>query len=215
MLRTACALHTYTAYRYTPRQPLSHTTSLHTPQAYLVETNTMADATIKGMRQAGRGGNRLIAGGVATVAAGLGLFWYTQKANQTRKENSANPGAVPTWEYRLNQEQDQPSNPQQQYVQRTASADFPGTKPESIPTRSPSDGKSSTDKFSSTKDQSEGKQGQDAQPAPQREKEAGKGEIASKKQGGLNSIRSVMGRESGELGFRNGAARSMYDLKRY
>lgn len=39
---------------------------------------------------------QVLVGGVAAVTAGLGLFWYAQQTNQTRKETSSHPGATST-----------------------------------------------------------------------------------------------------------------------
>lgn len=41
-------------------------------------------------------GVQLLFGGVAAVTAGLGVFWYAQKASQHKKETNPNPGAIPT-----------------------------------------------------------------------------------------------------------------------
>ncbi|KAI0716646.1 hypothetical protein C8Q76DRAFT_794915 [Earliella scabrosa] len=146
----------------------------------------MADAA-KGMHKAARGGNKLIAGGVAAVAAGFGLFWYAQKSYQTKKETSSHPGAVPTWEYRLAQQPVEPSNPpQQEPTKRSVSKEDVPSGPKSVPTTGNTDQRESKGSayLSSTQGKSTDEGKQDAEPTAQREKEAGTGEIASKKQGG-------------------------------
>ncbi|KDQ58653.1 hypothetical protein JAAARDRAFT_206524 [Jaapia argillacea MUCL 33604] len=50
-------------------------------------------------------GGRTLIGGVALVAAGLGIFYMNlqrREANKEIKDKDA-PGAIPTWKYRLNQ----------------------------------------------------------------------------------------------------------------
>ncbi|KAI0370484.1 hypothetical protein BV20DRAFT_966366 [Pilatotrama ljubarskyi] len=142
----------------------------------------MSDAQ-KGVQQAVRSNNRLLVGGVAAVTAGLGLFWYAQKSYQAKKETTPNPGALPTWEYRMGQEQLPASNPDQHLTQRSSKTEIP-TKPESVPTRSNDDQSGSQGPASSYLTAVQGKatdeyQSPKSEPTPQREKEPGS-EIASK-----------------------------------
>ncbi|KAH9899268.1 hypothetical protein C8Q73DRAFT_833181 [Cubamyces lactineus] len=141
-----------------------------------------SDAT-RGIQQAVRSNNKLLAGGVAAVSTGLGLFWYAQKTNQARKETTPYPGAIPTWEYRLTQEQNPTSNSDQHLTQRSSETDIP-TNPKSVPTRSNDDQSGSQGPAASYLNATQGKgtndhQNSKSEPAPQKEKEPGS-EIASK-----------------------------------
>ncbi|KAI0631166.1 hypothetical protein C8Q77DRAFT_1272900 [Trametes polyzona] len=146
----------------------------------------MSDAQ-KGIQQAMRGNNRLLIGGVAAVTAGLGIFWYAQKANQARKETTPHPGAIPTWEYRLGQEQLPASNQDQHLAQRSSGTDV-RTQPKSLPTRDNDDQSGSQGAGASYLNATQGKGTEDHQnpksePAPQKQKDEGS-EIASKKRDG-------------------------------
>ncbi|KAI9065332.1 hypothetical protein FKP32DRAFT_1590824 [Trametes sanguinea] len=146
----------------------------------------MSDAT-RGMQQAVRGNNRLLVGGVAAVSAGLGLFWYAQKAYQAKKETTSKPGAIPTWEYRMMQEQQPASNPSQHLAPRASGSEV-ASQPESVPTRSNDDQRGSQGAAASFMTSTQGKATDDHQnpksePAPQKEKEPG-AEIASKHRDG-------------------------------
>ncbi|RPD75605.1 hypothetical protein L226DRAFT_522742 [Lentinus tigrinus ALCF2SS1-7] len=146
----------------------------------------MSDAG-KSFQKVPRGNNKVLLGGVAAVTAGLGLFWYAQKSYQDLKESSPHPGAVPTWEYRLQQEQNQPSNPPQHLAQHSSSTDVP-TGPKSVPTPDNNDQQGSKGAASSFATSVQGKatdeHQQQTEPSPQREKEAGGGEVASKHRAG-------------------------------
>ncbi|KAI0325947.1 hypothetical protein GY45DRAFT_1438041 [Cubamyces sp. BRFM 1775] len=159
----------------------------------------MSSDAARGMQQAVRSNNRLLVGGVAAVSAGLGLFWYAQKANQARKETTPHPGAIPTWEYRLTQEQNPTSNPDQHLTQRSSKTDIP-TNPKSVPTRSNDDQSGSQGPAASYLNATQGKatdehQSPKSEPAPQREKEPGS-EIASKHREGPEYDRQRHGSDS-------------------
>ncbi|KAI0676416.1 hypothetical protein C8Q78DRAFT_1073224 [Trametes maxima] len=67
----------------------------------------------------------LLLGGVAGVTAGLGLFWYAQKTSQAQKETTKHPGAIPTWEHRLGQEQLPAKDPERHLAQRSSKTEVP------------------------------------------------------------------------------------------
>ncbi|KAI0703657.1 hypothetical protein C8T65DRAFT_741265 [Cerioporus squamosus] len=147
----------------------------------------MSDAG-KGLPKVPRGNNKVLVGGVAAVTAGLGLFWYTQKSYQGRKETSSAAGAIPTWEQRLQQE-NQPSNSYQQQDQtRSASHEHVPTGPKSVPLpgNDSDQGSKGVGALYSTAVQGKAtdEHHQDTEPTPQRAKDAGAGEVASKHRSG-------------------------------
>ncbi|KAH9855394.1 hypothetical protein C2E23DRAFT_883332 [Lenzites betulinus] len=146
----------------------------------------MSGAT-KGVQQVMRGNSRfaLALGGAAAVTAGFGIFWYAQQANQARKENSPQLGAIPTWEYRLGQEQLPPKGPVQQPIEQSSGA-AAKTESKNPPAGGKShDQSSGQDNSASTANVTQSKRSDDqqdskSQPTPQKEKASG--EAASKKE---------------------------------
>ncbi|KZT71848.1 hypothetical protein DAEQUDRAFT_755408 [Daedalea quercina L-15889] len=70
----------------------------------------------------GYGSPRALWGGMAAVTAGLAGFWYYQRSVRYSKEDDVRPGAIPTWEYRMQQQRDpvtHPSDPIAQRLERT------------------------------------------------------------------------------------------------
>ncbi|KAI8976601.1 hypothetical protein BD414DRAFT_158822 [Trametes punicea] len=158
----------------------------------------MSDAS-RGMQQAVKSNNRLLVGGVTAVVAGLGLFWYTQKVNQAKKESTPHPGAVPTWEYRMTQEQQPASNPDQHLAQRSSGSEV-ASQPKSVPTRTNDNQTGSQGAAASYLTAVQGKateehQSPKSEPAPQREKEPGS-EMASKHRQGPEYDRQRHGSDS-------------------
>ncbi|CDO70389.1 hypothetical protein BN946_scf184999.g29 [Trametes cinnabarina] len=158
----------------------------------------MSNAT-RGVQQAVKSNNRLLVGGVVAVTAGLGLFWYAQKAYQAKKETAPQPGAIPTWEYRMTQEQNPESDPDRHLAQRSSSSEV-ASQPSSVPTRSNDDQRGSEGAAASFMTATQGKGSDDRQnaksePVAQREKEPG-AEIASKRRDGPEYDRERHGSDS-------------------
>ncbi|KAI0654380.1 hypothetical protein C8Q70DRAFT_1058476 [Cubamyces menziesii] len=159
----------------------------------------MSSSATRKIQQAVRGNNKLLLGGFAAASAGLGLFWYVQKEDQALKETAPHPGAIPTWEYRLTQEQNPKSNSDQHLTQRSSKTDV-STNPESVPTRSNDDQSGSQGPAASYLNATQGKatdehQDSESQPAPQKEKEPGS-EIVSKHREGPEYDRQRHGSDS-------------------
>ncbi|RDX40350.1 hypothetical protein K466DRAFT_604880 [Polyporus arcularius HHB13444] len=140
----------------------------------------MSDAG-KGLPKVPRGNNKLLVGGVAAVSAGLGLFWYAQKSYQGHKETTSAAGAIPTWEQRLQQE-NQPSNSSDQQQLRSASHKDVPAGPKSVPLPDNDNDERSTGARSAYATAARGKasdKNQDTEPTNQRAKDADSGTIAS------------------------------------
>ncbi|EMD35548.1 hypothetical protein CERSUDRAFT_96661 [Gelatoporia subvermispora B] len=126
-------------------------------------------------RPGGAKNGRLIAIGSAALAAGFGLFWYSQQKHHESKVTSQAPGAVPTWEHRLGQMQ-QPSPQKEGSTLNPRGAD-PEPKPESVPLPGNKDDRTTVGSSALTAVTGQGSEDTQrspehiSQPAPQREKE--------------------------------------------
>ncbi|KAH9833311.1 uncharacterized protein C8Q71DRAFT_909750 [Rhodofomes roseus] len=80
----------------------------------------------------GTGSPKALWGGIAAVTAGLAGFWYYQKSIQVSKEEDVRPGAIPTWEYRLQQQQDPVTHPNDPLAQRVSGAEHV-SRPKDVP----------------------------------------------------------------------------------
>ncbi|CCL99594.1 uncharacterized protein FIBRA_01612 [Fibroporia radiculosa] len=88
---------------------------------------------VRTQTQIGRGGNpKKLFAGVAVVSAGLGLFWYTQKWDHRKKQEDVRPGAIPTWEYRMNQERTAEGRPADSLTQHVSGVE-PVSRPKDVP----------------------------------------------------------------------------------